>query len=96
MNIANDIITAIGSRNTRSAWNRGVKEYAYADGTEQVERYMAQHHFLPVDKYKIRQYLKREDAVSAFLTRTNLYYFDKLGMAHDISRSLLGVQDNFD
>lgn len=68
----------------------------YADGTEQVERYMAQHHFLPADKYKIRQYLKCEEAVSAFLTRTSLCYFDKLGMAHDISRSLLGIQDNFD
>ena len=53
-------------------------------------------HFLPADKYKIRQYLKREEAVSAFLTRTSLCYFDKLGMAHDISRSLLGIQDNFD
>ncbi len=61
---------------------------------EKVEQYMIQHQFLEADKKKVRDFLRLQRATDAHLTRTNLHYIS-CGIPSVISRSLLGLQDNF-
>lgn len=59
-----------------------------------VEKYMTDHQFLEADKKKARDYLRIQRYDRAYLTRTDLHYFD--GDLHGIvPRSMLGLQDNF-
>lgn len=60
-----------------------------------LEQYMSQHQFIAADKKKVRDFLKSNGAISAYLTRTELHYTDKLGVKGVINRSLLGIQNNF-
>jgi len=62
---------------------------------EVMEQYMEQHQFLRADKVKVRNFLREAQAVGAYMTRTELHYIGKFGMPGVISRSLLGIQDNF-
>ena len=59
------------------------------------EKYMEQHQFLEADKKKVWDFLKRSHATEAYMTRNDLHYKDKFGIPGVISRSLLGIQDNF-
>ncbi len=61
---------------------------------DNIEQYMIDHQFLEADKKKVRDYLRFQRHDRAYLTRTDLHYFD--GNLHGIvSRSILGLQDNF-
>ncbi len=61
---------------------------------KKIEDYMTLHQFLEADKKKVRDFLHAEQATDAYLTRTNLHYFS-CGIPGVISRSLLGLQDNY-
>ena len=57
-----------------------------------IEKYMTDHQFLEADKKKIRDHLRLQRHDRAYLTRTDLHYFD--GDLHSIvPRSMLGLQD---
>lgn len=60
----------------------------------EVERYMDQHQFLAADKKKVRDFIRSRRITSAQLTRTELRFVES-GVSGVISRSMLGVQDNF-
>ncbi len=62
---------------------------------ETVEQYMMRHQFLEADKIKIRNFLRAARAVDGYLTRHELHFVDKSGVSGVISRSLLGIQNNF-
>lgn len=62
---------------------------------EKVEMYMKIHDFLPVDKSKVRNFLKDVGAVDATLTRDALKWTYANGINGIIGRGQLGLQDNF-
>ena len=61
---------------------------------KKVEQYMSQHQFLEADKKKVRDFLRAERATDAYLTRTDLHFVSS-GIPGIVSRSHLGLQDNF-
>ncbi len=61
---------------------------------KEVERYMSEHQFLEADKKKVRDFIRSRRITSARLTRTELRYIES-GVNSVISRSMLGLQDNF-
>lgn len=65
------------------------------DSKTALRKYMEQHQFLEADKKKVLDFLKRSHATEAYMTRKELHYKDKFGIPGVISRSLLGIQDNF-
>ena len=67
-----------------------VKDRALAE----VEQYMDKHQFLAADKKKVRDFIRSQRITSAQLTRTELRFVES-GVNGVISRSMLGVQDNF-
>lgn len=60
-----------------------------------IEQYMDMHQFLDADKKKVRDFLKVNQATSAYLTKTELHFTDQNGTPGVIGRGLLGIQDNF-
>lgn len=61
---------------------------------DNVERYMEMHDFLAADKRKVRNFLKSTRATDATITRTEILYRE-CGVIGRISRTQLGIQDNF-
>lgn len=61
---------------------------------KEVERYMSEHQFLEADKKKVRDFIRGRRITGARLTRTELRYIES-GVNSVISRSMLGLQDNF-
>jgi hypothetical protein len=61
-----------------------------------VERYMTEHGVLLADKIKVRRFLADAQAVCAVITKTRILYKEQDGNIKAISRSLLGVHDNFE
>ena len=59
-----------------------------------VEQYMEDHDFIRADKMKVRRFLKSHNVSEATLTKNTLY-FRSGGCDGQISRALLGLQDNF-
>ncbi len=55
---------------------------------------MTSHQFLDADKKKVRGFLHEQQAVDAYLTRNELHFLS-FGIWGVISRSQLGLQDNF-
>ena len=62
---------------------------------EEIELYMIKHDFLAADKYKVRIFLKDNNAIKARLTRKCLMWTDNHNICGVIGRSQLGIQDNF-
>lgn len=60
----------------------------------EVEQYMDKHQFLAADKKKVRDFIRSRRITGAQLTRTELRFVES-GVNGVISRSMLGVQDNF-
>ena len=60
----------------------------------EVEQYMDEHQFLAADKKKVRDFIRSRRITGAQLTRTELRFVES-GVNGVISRSMLGVQDNF-
>lgn len=60
----------------------------------EVEQYMSDHQFLEADKKKVRDFIRSRRITSARLTRTELRFVE-FGVNSVISRSMLGLQDNF-
>lgn len=61
---------------------------------KRLEQYMDTHQFLEADKKKVRDFLRGQNAVDAYLTRKDLHFLSA-GIWGVIGRSQLGLQDNF-
>lgn len=59
-----------------------------------VEKYMTDHQFPEDDKKKVRDFLSQKQFEHAFFTDANLHY-TRGGSEYIVSRSMLGLQDNF-
>ena len=61
---------------------------------KRLEQYMTAHQCLEVDKKKVRDFLRRQNAADAYLTRKDLHFLSA-GIWGVIGRGQLGLQDNF-